>query len=93
MILQAPGDLLGTADLEVPCTANTRSGVEFDPSLDLWKYIDGVNGVKLHFGEVEAPLKLRQALKLALTWYAEHLSPSHLATCSNVSNTSRPQSR
>lgn len=63
---------------EFPTSTKTRSGVEFIPSKDLWRYRDGVNSVKLNFGEINAPKPLRNALKLVLVWYAEHLSPSHL---------------
>lgn len=70
--------LLGNSYPELPVHSRTRSGVKFDPSKDVWKYRDGMNSISLDFGDVNAPPELRQALKLVLTWYAEHLSPSHL---------------
>jgi hypothetical protein len=78
MSLQLSMQLFGTKNVELPRSARTRSGVEFDPSYDFWFYRDGVNSVKLDFIEIKAPIELCQALKLVLTWYAEHLSPSHL---------------
>jgi integrase len=79
MNLQSLADLLRAADVEIPRSVITRSGVQFDPSQESWNYRDGVNAVNLHFGELNAPPKLRKALKLVLTWYAEHMSPSHLS--------------
>ena len=70
--------VFGNPGFESPTAGRTRSGVEFNPSRDLWKYRDGVTGVSLDFNEVEVPRELRHALKRALTWYAEYESPSHL---------------
>lgn len=56
----------------------TRSGLEFDCFSDTWNYRDGIKTICLRFNEVRAPLSIREALKVVLTWYAEHESPSHL---------------
>lgn len=64
---------------ELPTSTRTRSGVEFRPSQQVWKYRDGVNAISVDFGDIHAPATLRDSLQRVLTWYAEHLSPSHLS--------------
>jgi hypothetical protein len=70
--------LFGSEQVELPNSTRTRSGVEFDPSTDLWKYRDGVKSICLDFTNVPVSPGLRHSLKRVLTWYAEHYSPDHL---------------
>ncbi len=57
----------------------TRSGIALDPSLDVWRYRDGLKTMYLNFQDVRSTPKIRDALKAVLVWYAEHYSPSHLS--------------
>lgn len=69
--------LFGAQHPDFPAKARTRSGVEFSPSDDVWRYRDGVRTIRLGFDEVSAPSNVRRSLKHVLVWYAENESPSH----------------
>lgn len=64
--------------VELPIVCRTRSGIEFDPSCDVWKYRDGISSVRLDFKLIRTPFMFRDGLKRVLAWYAENESPSHL---------------
>lgn len=63
---------------ELPPLARTRSGIEFDPSANRWAYRDAIDNVHLDFSRLPVTASLLASAKLALLWYAEHLSPAHL---------------
>lgn len=63
---------------ELPDLARTRSGVEFDPRECRWAYRDATATVNLDFSSWPATEALVASAKLALLWYAEHMSASHL---------------
>lgn len=63
---------------KLPVLARTRSGVEFDPRADRWAYRDVTITVNLNFAPWPVAESFVTSAKLALLWYAEHLSPSHL---------------
>lgn len=63
---------------ELPVLARTRFGVEFDPRADRWVYRDATSTVNLDFATLPATDSLIVSTKLALLWYAEHKSSSHL---------------
>lgn len=56
--------------LLLPPLARTRSGIEFDPRPDLWKFRDATNTVHLRFDALSASAELVQNSKQALLWYA-----------------------
>ncbi len=70
--------LFDNSVFKFPTVSRSRSGVEFYPSEDLWKYRDGLILIRLDFRIIQAPFEVRQALKRVLTWYAEQQSPNHL---------------
>lgn len=63
---------------ELPAVARTRSGVEFDPREDRWAYRDTTITVSLNFAKWPATASFVASAKLALLWYAEHMSPAHV---------------
>ena len=64
---------------ELPETARTRSGVEFDPRVDRWSYRDSSCNVSLNFTKFPPVAEsFMLASKLTLLWYAENMSQSHL---------------
>lgn len=62
----------------------TKSGVQFDAELQIWRYRDGVSNVRFNFSIVydRAPA-LVGPFKKALVWYAENHSPDHLSNLFN----------
>lgn len=65
------------AELPLPDTARTRSGVVFAPNDMHWRLRDGTTGVSMNFGlvpQVCAPLI--PGLKKTLVWYLENLAPN-----------------
>jgi len=56
----------------------TKSGVSFDSSQDIWSYRDGVNNVSLDFNQLMSARALIESIKKVLSWYAQHHSPAHL---------------
>ncbi len=59
--------------------ARTKSGVEFDPAADVWRYQDGVHDVALDFRQLgRLSDTLINGAKAALRWYAENRSPDTL---------------
>lgn len=62
----------------LPALARTLSGVEFDPRADRWEYRDTTMTVNLNFASWTVTDSLVTSAKLALLWYAEHMSASHL---------------
>lgn len=57
----------------------TKSGVEFNPAADVWRYQDGVHNVALDFRQLGGLSdNLIKSAKVALRWYAENRSPDHL---------------
>lgn len=56
----------------------TRSGVVFNPCLDLWDYQDGVVIVRLDFTRLPVSSDLKLVIKRVLTWYASNKSPGYL---------------
>lgn len=63
---------------ELPSLARTRSGVEFDPRENRWVYREATATINLDFSAWPVTDSFGTSAKLALLWYAEHLSPSHL---------------
>lgn len=63
---------------ELPALARTRSGVEFDPRAHRWVYRDATTTINLDFATWPVTDSFVVSAKLALLWYAEHMSPSHL---------------
>lgn len=63
---------------EIPQLARTRSGVEFDPRACRWAYRDATITVNLDFTKWPATETFIVSAKLALLWYAEQRSSSHL---------------
>ena len=62
----------------LPSQAQTRSGVVFDPRLDLWEFRDGVKKVYLAFdGWGLESSELKYGFKKALMWQFRSMSPSH----------------
>lgn len=68
---------LGTS-LELPVLARTRSGVKFDPREARWAYRDAIVTINLDFTKLPVIDSFVTSAKLALLWYAEHMSPAHL---------------
>lgn len=64
---------------DLPVSARTRSGVEFDPRLDRWAYRDATDTVNLDFSRWPVTDTFILSAKLSLLWYAENLSPAHLS--------------
>jgi integrase len=64
---------------ELPPLARTRSGIEFDPSANRWAYRDAIENVHLDFSRLPVTAPLLTSAKLALLWYAEHMSSAHLS--------------
>lgn len=62
----------------LPALARTLSGVEFDPRVNRWEYRDATMTVNLNFASWTATESLVTSAKLALLWYAENMSSSHL---------------
>ncbi|HEY0938804.1 MAG TPA: site-specific integrase [Steroidobacter sp.] len=63
----------------LPALVRTRSGAQFDPSLDVWSYRDTVNKVVLDFSFFNAlSEEMRHSLKYTLVWYAENASAPHV---------------
>ena len=63
----------------LPNLVRTRSGVEFDPRLDLWFYRDNSIIVSINFSLMEGVSEsFIFGLKFVLTWYVEHRSPYSL---------------
>lgn len=62
----------------LPTVAFTRSGVEFNPESDVWKYRENTKIVTLRFDELGIPDQLLVSVKKVLQWYAENKSPDHL---------------
>lgn len=57
----------------------TKSGVWFDSTADIWSYRDGVNNISLDFGSlVGVSQKYLESAKQVLAWYAQKHSPDHL---------------
>lgn len=66
------------AEPTLPTLARTRSGIDFDPSQDLWRFRDGVKNVHLDFeGWGLENFKLKIGFKGALLWLMQNMSPSH----------------
>ena len=63
---------------ELPASARTRSGVEFDPRADRWAYRDVTITVNLDFASWPATDSFVASAKLVLLTYAMNKSPSHL---------------
>jgi integrase len=63
---------------ELPVVARTRSGVEFDPRAHRWAYRDATTTVNLDFATWPVADTFVASAKLALLWYAEHMSSAHL---------------
>jgi len=50
--------------------SRTKSGIEFDPSADIWAYRDGVNSIHLDFNQLQnASPVLRNGAK-SVSWRA-----------------------
>lgn len=64
---------------QLPALVRTRSGVQFDPRADRWAYRDATRTVNLDFSKLPGTASLVASAKLALLWYAEQMSPWHLA--------------
>lgn len=62
----------------LPGRARTRSGVEFNPNDATWCYRDQTETISLDFTSLPISGPLLKSAKLALLWYAEQLSASHL---------------
>lgn len=63
------------------CTARTKSGVEFDPLADRWKYQDGVQNVFINFSRLSGLSKsLVENAKHVLKWYAENCAPGTIVS-------------
>lgn len=61
---------------EIPQSARTRSGVNFDPTAQLWRFRDGNNSISINFRNIPDLAKtLIPGLKLTLIWYLENRSP------------------
>lgn len=63
----------------LPELAKTRSGIRFCPHTERWSYRDSSDNVSLNFTKFGLVTdSFLMASKLALLWYAESMSPSHL---------------
>lgn len=66
---------------QLPTVVRTKSGgVQFNPSSEIWRYRDGVEGVTLDFRDLRRGLSpgLVHVAKCTLCWYAANRSLSHL---------------
>jgi hypothetical protein len=64
---------------DLPVTARTRSGVQFDPSSERWVYRDSASTVSLNFPHLKMVREeVVTSIKAVMLWYAENMSPSHL---------------
>lgn len=63
----------------LPDVSYTRSGCEFYPQSELWKYRDGLKNMYMDFTKFPCSYEMRQAIKKVISWYAENRSPSYTA--------------
>lgn len=67
MIVQE--DRVSSKKWELPPIATTRSGVNFDPHLEVWAFRDGVYSVSMNFGQIPATSEeFIRSMKAALIW-------------------------
>lgn len=65
----------------LPKLIKTRSGVEFDPRLDVWVYRDNMVSIHLNFLAITGfSADFIRGMKFVLVWYAENLSAGTLRT-------------
>lgn len=64
---------------QLPALVRSRSGMQFDPRAVRWAYRDATRTVNLDFSKLPGTASLVASAKLALLWYAEQMSPWHLA--------------
>ncbi len=63
----------------LPSQAQTRSGVIFDPRLDLWDFREGLTNIHIGFnGWGLDGASLKPGFKLTLSWLLLNLSPKHV---------------
>lgn len=65
-------------NFQLPEVARTKSGVEFQPRQDIWKFRDAINTVYLNFDRLMAAASLAQNAKSAFLWYAENAASATL---------------
>jgi integrase len=59
----------------------TKSGVEFDPLADHWRYQDGVENVSIDFSRFSGlSQNLVENARLVLKWYAENCAPKTIVS-------------
>ena len=61
----------------LPNVSYTRSGREFYPQEDIWKYKDGLVPIYMNFAKFPCGYEMRQSIKKVISWYAENRSPSY----------------
>lgn len=71
--------LLNNAPQELPEVVMTRSGVRINPKLYKWTYRDSTKSINLDFADLGISGELLLSVKKVLIWYAENMSPDHLA--------------
>jgi integrase len=68
----------GNEHQKLPPLVTTRSGVQFDPSKDIWAFRDSLVDIKLNFGTMNASFEIIINTKRVLIWYAENKSIFHM---------------
>ncbi|MCC2682050.1 MAG: integrase family protein, partial [Nitrosospira multiformis] len=74
MIVSRTSKVCAEGNFLLPPSARTKSGIEFDPRPDLWKFRDATNTIHLRFDLLDASAELVQNSKLALLWYAANMA-------------------
>lgn len=64
-------------DYLIPVVGKTRSGREFCPQDNLWKYKDELVSIHMNFLKFPVTHEVRQSIKRVVLWYAENRSPSY----------------
>lgn len=68
----------------LPATIKTKGGVVFDPSSDIWDYVDGVQRVYVNFNSMNSGFDFpKTSLKHVLAIVAEHNSPAYVVNLAN----------
>lgn len=69
-------------NLSLPAVARTRSGAEYSPTSDIWKFRDGTKSVVLKFEPIRHLLhdNLVAGLKKTLIWYLSNRAPTTAST-------------
>lgn len=65
----------------LPALTRTSSGIEFDPTQDVWSFRDALNTVYADFREIKASADIIAGAKSVLVWYAENLSSVSMQRC------------